>query len=251
MLTSNERHSEIAQRAGATRETAVRRELDRLRPDARGALCAPPASLRAVGAARRALAWRPELVYCWNGASLPQAALRVLADSGVPLAFRVCEHWFGGLFLADQYMRELASHRRAPGRARGRRLPRAQRSAARCALIPSSGAHRDLVELRGDPRDGEHAAVPRAGARARRPLGATPWRAVRGGRSATRRPSPRSPSWGASPPTRAWPSRSRRSRCCARRTASRARLVVIGPEDAGSRRPSCAASPSALVWPAR
>ncbi len=95
----------------------VRRELQRLTPDARGAIRAPRASLGAVRAARRALAWRPELVYCWNGAAIPKAALRVLADSGVPLAFRVCEHWFGGIFVSDQFMRELLPARRTPARA--------------------------------------------------------------------------------------------------------------------------------------
>lgn len=100
----------------------VRRELTLLTPDWRGALRAPGASLRAVGAARRALAWEPDLVYSWNGASIPQAALRVLADSGVPLAFRVCEHWFAGLFAEDQFLRELlpsGSRRGARGLARG------------------------------------------------------------------------------------------------------------------------------------
>jgi glycosyltransferase involved in cell wall biosynthesis len=95
----------------------IRRELPLLTPDEAGALRAPAASLRAVAAARRALAWQPELVYCWNGASIPQAALRVLADSGTPLAFRVCEHWFGGLFTRDQFMRELLPEARGPARA--------------------------------------------------------------------------------------------------------------------------------------
>jgi glycosyltransferase involved in cell wall biosynthesis len=40
----------------------------------------------------------------------------VLADSGVPLAFRVCEHWFAGLFAGDQYMRELLPAHRGPAR---------------------------------------------------------------------------------------------------------------------------------------
>ena len=104
-------------RASAPADDRVRRELTLLSPDARGALRAPVAALGAVAAARRALAWQPELVYCWNGSSIPQAALRVLADSGVPLAFRVCEHWFGRLFTGDQFLRELPPARRAPGRA--------------------------------------------------------------------------------------------------------------------------------------
>jgi glycosyltransferase involved in cell wall biosynthesis len=95
----------------------VRRELARLTPDARGALRAPRASLHAAESARRALAWQPDLIYAWNGASIPQASLRVLADSAVPLAFRVCEHWFGNLFVNDQFLRELLRARRDPVRA--------------------------------------------------------------------------------------------------------------------------------------
>jgi glycosyltransferase involved in cell wall biosynthesis len=95
----------------------VRRELALLSPDERGALRAPAAALRAVGAARSALEWGPDLIYVWNGSSIPQAALRVLADSGLPLAFRVCEHWFGGLFTGDQFLRELLPERRSPARA--------------------------------------------------------------------------------------------------------------------------------------
>ena len=104
-------------RSSAPGEEWVRRELEFLTPDARGALRAPRASLRAVRAARRALEWKPDIVYAWNGSSIPQSSLRVLSDSGVPLAFRVCEHWFGALFLGDQFMRELLPARRSPGRA--------------------------------------------------------------------------------------------------------------------------------------
>ena len=95
----------------------MRRELTRLTPDARGALRAPAALAASRALARDALAWQPDLVYVWNGSSIPQAALRVLADSGVPVAFRVCEHWFGGIFSRDQFMRELLPGRRSPARA--------------------------------------------------------------------------------------------------------------------------------------
>jgi glycosyltransferase involved in cell wall biosynthesis len=105
-----------AGRASAGTHAGVRRELALLSPDGRGALRAPPASLRAARAARSALEWGPDLIYAWNGSSIPQAALRVLADSGVPMAFRVCEHWFGGLFVTDQFMRELLPARRGPAR---------------------------------------------------------------------------------------------------------------------------------------
>lgn len=103
--------------AGVPAQDGVRRELELLSPDGRGARRAPRAALGAARAARSALAWKPDLIYAWNGASIPQAALRVLADSGVPLAFRVCEHWFGGLFTSDQYLRELLPADRGPARA--------------------------------------------------------------------------------------------------------------------------------------
>lgn len=101
----------------AGERTDVRRELALLTPDARGAMRAPLASVSAVGAARRAQAWEPDLIYVWNGSWVPQSALRVLADTGAPLAFRVCEYWFGDLFVGDQFMRELLPADRGPLRA--------------------------------------------------------------------------------------------------------------------------------------
>lgn len=98
-------------------QEGVRRALPWLTLDASGSLRAPLASVAAARAARRALAWRPDLVYVWNGAGIPHAALRVLADSGTPVAFRVCEHWFGRLFADDQFMRELVPQRRSAPRA--------------------------------------------------------------------------------------------------------------------------------------
>ena len=138
VLTSDVDRAEIAAQAD------VRRELDRLTSDSHGARRAPRASLRAVRAARRALAWGPDFVYVWNGASIPQSALRVLADSDVPLAFRVCEHWFGAIFLGDQFMRELLPASRAPGRAAW---------AAGCRALNA------LPSLRLDPRAPLRAAI--------------------------------------------------------------------------------------------
>ncbi len=118
----SERHDVLVLTSDAGREQApsesrVQRRLTLLAPDARGALRSPVAALAGVRAARQALAWKPDLVYAWNCSSIPQAAVRVIADSGVPIAFRVCEHWFGGLFATDQFMRELVPARRGPARA--------------------------------------------------------------------------------------------------------------------------------------
>ena len=142
---------------GAGDRGDVRRELARLTPDARGALRAPLASLRAVSCARRALDWGPDLVYGWNGSSIPQSALRVLADSGVPLAFRVCEHWFGRIFVRDQFLRELLPGARDPARAAWaagcralNRLPSLRldpQGSLRTAISWNSEAIRRMVEV--------------------------------------------------------------------------------------------------------
>jgi glycosyltransferase involved in cell wall biosynthesis len=117
----SERHEVLVLTSDKDRESAgedahIRRELSLLSADARGALRAPPAAVRAVASARRSLLWRPDFVYVWNG-YIPHATLRVLADSGLPVAFRVCEHWFGGIFTRDQFMRELLPERRSPPQA--------------------------------------------------------------------------------------------------------------------------------------
>ncbi len=105
---------------GRTKDTPhepyVRPDLQALTADERGALGAPAAAVRAVRTARTALAFKPDLVYAWNGSVIPHAALRVLADSGTPMAFRICEHWFASLFVGDQYLRELLPAERGMGR---------------------------------------------------------------------------------------------------------------------------------------
>jgi len=118
----SERHSVLVltsdlEGSSAEPDPAVRRELSFLEDDWRGAVRAPRAALAGVAAARRALAFKPDLVYSWNHSSTPQAALRVIADSGLPIAFRVCSHALGGLFVEDQFMRELLPARRSPQRA--------------------------------------------------------------------------------------------------------------------------------------
>ena len=71
-------------------------------------LLAPVDAVRAAVTARRALAsFRPELVFVWNGATIPQAAIRIAETSGPPVAYRVCEHWFGQLYRSDRFTRHL------------------------------------------------------------------------------------------------------------------------------------------------
>lgn len=110
VLTSMPRHGTVPPQPG------VLRELELLSHDSRGAVRAPLSSLRSAAAGRRLLGWQPELVYAWNCAGISQAGLRLLADSGLPIAFRVCEHWFDGVFVRDQFMRELLPAKRGPGR---------------------------------------------------------------------------------------------------------------------------------------
>ena len=124
VLTSRGRRTGAAPRETAER-ARVWRALTLLTGDERGALRAPVASLRDARTARRALAWRPDFVYVWNGASVPHAALRILADSGAALAFRVEEQWFASIFTHDQFLRELLPASRGPARAAWARCCRA------------------------------------------------------------------------------------------------------------------------------
>jgi glycogen(starch) synthase len=102
VLTSNLRHGSTPSDPG------VVRELPFMRYARRDSLRAPLAALRATATARRTLrSFEPEMLFVWNGAQIPQAALHVLAAAELPLAFRVCEHWFGQLFRSDHFMRHL------------------------------------------------------------------------------------------------------------------------------------------------
>jgi glycosyltransferase involved in cell wall biosynthesis len=93
---------------GAPPEPDVDRELELLTPGKRGALRAPLAALRAARATRRLIrACRPDLIFVWNGAEVPHAAIRVAEYSGAPVAYSVAQHWFGGLHQRDQFMRHL------------------------------------------------------------------------------------------------------------------------------------------------
>ena len=54
----------------------------------------------------------PDLVWIWNGAAIPQAAVRIAETSGAPVAWRVCQHWFDRLYRSDLFLRYLAGDER-------------------------------------------------------------------------------------------------------------------------------------------
>ena len=96
-------------RRSAPADPNVRRVLPLLSRDWHGSLRAPTASLSAARTIRSAIReFRPDLVYVWNGALLPAAAVLTAARSGVPMAFRICEYWFTFLEGShDQFVRHL------------------------------------------------------------------------------------------------------------------------------------------------
>jgi len=131
VLTSDHERQEVAPEHGIWRELAW------LPDDWRGAVRAPRAAARAVSVARRALTFKPDLIYAWNNSAIPQSALRVLADEGVPVAFRVCSHGLGQIFVGDQFMRELLPGKRSPARAAWAAGMRALNHRARLRLHPA------------------------------------------------------------------------------------------------------------------
>jgi glycosyltransferase involved in cell wall biosynthesis len=103
VLTSNLEAGSLAPEPG------VQRALPWVELGPRGSLRAPLAALAGVRIARRAAAEaRPDLVYIWNPANIPQAALRAIETSGAPVAYAANDYGFGGLYRSDQFMRHLA-----------------------------------------------------------------------------------------------------------------------------------------------
>lgn len=93
---------------GVPSDDGVLRELTFLSPGKRSTARAPLAAVRAARLTRELLAsFDPELVFIWNGFGLPHAALRVIQESRLPVAFSVAEHWFGRLYAADPFTRYL------------------------------------------------------------------------------------------------------------------------------------------------
>jgi len=93
---------------GEAEDEGVLRLLSLLPQSPLGALRAPLASLAATRATRNVIAsFRPDLIFAWNCAQIPHAAVYAALESGLPVTFRVCEHWFGRLFSGDQFARYL------------------------------------------------------------------------------------------------------------------------------------------------
>jgi glycosyltransferase involved in cell wall biosynthesis len=86
----------------------VRRELPLLPSGPRGSLRAPLAAIAAARLVRRLVAdFQPELVFVWNGAGIPHAALRILELGDATMAYSASEHWFGRIYRDDQFLRHL------------------------------------------------------------------------------------------------------------------------------------------------
>jgi glycosyltransferase involved in cell wall biosynthesis len=94
-------------RGGESDEQVLRR-LPLLQQSPLGSLRAPLASISAARTTRKLIdSFRPELVFAYNCAQIPHATIYAALESGVPTAFRICEHWFGRLFTGDQFARHL------------------------------------------------------------------------------------------------------------------------------------------------
>ncbi|MDQ3851169.1 MAG: glycosyltransferase family 4 protein [Actinomycetota bacterium] len=108
---THEVHVLTSDRGGAGEEDGVWRALPYSGTGRRPALLAPVHALRAQHVVRQALARaRPELVFVWNAAAIPTAAVRIAVDHGAPVVHRLCERWFAQhLLLADHFLGRLAT----------------------------------------------------------------------------------------------------------------------------------------------
>jgi glycosyltransferase involved in cell wall biosynthesis len=86
----------------------VRRILPLLPGDWRGSLMAPLLTRRSARLTAEAVReFNPHLIYYWNGARLSLAVMVAASRSRLPIAYRVCEHWLGGIAAYDQFARHL------------------------------------------------------------------------------------------------------------------------------------------------
>ncbi|HWJ30834.1 MAG TPA: hypothetical protein VNR59_00725, partial [Gaiellaceae bacterium] len=79
----------------------------------RDSLAAPWRARAGVRVMREELArFAPDFVWIWNGAAIPQAAVRIAETSGGPVAWRVCQHWFDQLYRSDLFLGHLTREER-------------------------------------------------------------------------------------------------------------------------------------------
>jgi glycosyltransferase involved in cell wall biosynthesis len=102
VLTSSHARSSVDPRPD------VRRILPLLPGDWRGSLMAPLLTRRSARLTAEAVrVFNPHLIYYWNGARLSLAVMVAASRSRLPIAYRVCEHWLGGIAAYDQFARHL------------------------------------------------------------------------------------------------------------------------------------------------
>lgn len=111
-------------RQGGVAEPGVARLLDFLPHRPLSRILSPLYAIRAARATRRILrTFEPDVVYVWNGAQIPQVAIRLLELSGAKVLYRVCEHWFGNLYETDAFMQGVRGGRWSPLMRLTNRLP--------------------------------------------------------------------------------------------------------------------------------
>jgi glycosyltransferase involved in cell wall biosynthesis len=119
-----ERHGVTVLTSNLRRDAApplpwVRRELPYLGPERLELLRVPKAAAQAARITRRVLSQlRPDLVYVSNCLTVPQAAPWTVAESGVPIVYRLSELWFASaLYRGDRFVGHLFPRQRGARRA--------------------------------------------------------------------------------------------------------------------------------------
>lgn len=110
-----ERHEVLVLTSGMVTATGseigiapVIRELPSTTTGLRGAMQAPVVAGPSAQLARAIhKAFKPDLVYVWNGVTIPHVALRALELTGTPVAYSVAEHWYSYLYRTDHFTRYL------------------------------------------------------------------------------------------------------------------------------------------------
>ena len=220
-------------RDGVAAQTGVRRELARLTPRrARGAPRTRGGAACGARSARRARVGAGPGVRLERRVDPAGGAAGARRQRGAARVSRVRALVRRPLHRRPVHARAVAGTPRAGAGRLGRGLSRAERAAGAAAGSAGAAARGDLLELGGDQADGARAALRRARARARGPLGPALRGRLRTPSCASRRPTRRSCSSGASRPYKGLFVAIEALALLRSEHAIPARLVVIGPEDA-------------------